>query len=1016
MTTTKYVLTENAAKHIHPVIIWAEGLSLEVGDWVWNDGVTFEVVTAHTTVADDEPILAPLAGQDGAAGADGKTILNGSGVPSVGLGTVNDWYIDTATMCIYGPKASTWGTGVSITGAKGFHQGIGAPSSGLGVDGDYYLDSITKTLYGPKSAGAWGSGISIIGPAGANGTQLDEIAWEGEWDSGTNYVSGNGVIKDTIPYICIAESTNNVPPNTTYWIPLSSIIFRQHREVPAETPNGIITEFTFIQPFATGTENIWVNGLLQREGAAYDYVAGPSLGKVYFNAGHEPPLGSYVIGAYDYGATNRTANAVLNGSGAPSDALGIDGDFYLSDAWYIYGPKVSGAWPSGVALPGSNGTNGTDGNTVLYGTAAPTTEGVNGDFYFRTSTSYWYGPKAAGVWPAGTSLVGATGTAGLTILNGASDPTTEGVDGDFFINTTTWKIFGPKATTWPSGVEILGADGSNGLTILNGAVDPTTEGADGDFYINTATSTIFGPKATTWPAGVALIGTNGLTILNGSGAPGSGTGANGDFYIDTTAWDIYGPKTGGAWGSGTSLIGPVGEGNGDVLGPATNADGKIPQWDGLNSKTLKEGLSLVTTVGETGADTALPSEQAVREALTASLAAYVLLNGQAGGQTISGGTGASENLTLSSTAHGTKGKITTADQIESTIVTGTPPIVVASTDVCTNLNAAKVGSKAETEFALLAGRSGGQTITGGTGASENLTLMSTSNGTKGKIVVGGSVIQSTVATGNAPLEVISTTQVANLNASKVGGKAETDFALLNGRSGGQTLIGGTGASEKLTLRGSSNATAGTIETPDQIVSTIAVGTAPIVVTSTTECTNLNAAKVGGKSAANLLKPYKVEISAGAWTVPGTNGAPLDTDTGTYGNMPRHLFDQTTEEFVEGVFRVPDDIDTTGTVTFYSIGYAATASAAKYIQLKLYHSAIGNGESWDAAYASKTSGDKQPSATQDQLDHFSWTETVANLGWAAGDQVRIKLSRIAPSGTNLAADYGITDFVISIPRA
>lgn len=39
---------------------------------------------------------------------------------------------------------------------------------------------------------------------------------------------------------------------------------------------------------------------------------------------------------------------------------------------------------------------------------------------------------------------------------------------------------------------------------------------------------------------------------------------------------------------------------------------------------------------------------------------------------------------------------------------------------------------------LLAGRSGGQTINGGTGVGESLTLMSTSNGTKGKILFGNS--------------------------------------------------------------------------------------------------------------------------------------------------------------------------------------------------------------------------------------------------------------------------------------
>jgi hypothetical protein len=66
-----------------------------------------------------------------------------------------------------------------------------------------------------------------------------------------------------------------------------------------------------------------------------------------------------------------------------------------------------------------------------------------------------------------------------------------------------------------------GAAGTDGRTILSGAVDPTTEGADGDFYINTASSTLFGPKASgTWPAGVALIGADGD---DGIGVPVGGT-------------------------------------------------------------------------------------------------------------------------------------------------------------------------------------------------------------------------------------------------------------------------------------------------------------------------------------------------------------------------------------------------------------------------------------------------------------------------------------------------------------
>lgn len=63
---------------------------------------------------------------------------------------------------------------------------------------------------------------------------------------------------------------------------------------------------------------------------------------------------------------------------------------------------------------GLTGPAGANGNTILYGTAAPTTEGSNGDFYIRTTTNFIYGPKAGGAWPAGTSLIGPAGADGTT--------------------------------------------------------------------------------------------------------------------------------------------------------------------------------------------------------------------------------------------------------------------------------------------------------------------------------------------------------------------------------------------------------------------------------------------------------------------------------------------------------------------------------------------------------------------------------------------------------------------------
>ena len=59
--------------------------------------------------------------------------------------------------------------------------------------------------------------------------------------------------------------------------------------------------------------------------------------------------------------------------------------------------------------------------TMLYGSVNPTAvTGVNGDFYLNSSSLTLFGPKAAGVWPSGVSLVGAAGAAGAVGAVGAA--------------------------------------------------------------------------------------------------------------------------------------------------------------------------------------------------------------------------------------------------------------------------------------------------------------------------------------------------------------------------------------------------------------------------------------------------------------------------------------------------------------------------------------------------------------------------------------------------------------------
>lgn len=101
--------------------------------------------------------------------------------------------------------------------------------------------------------------------------------------------------------------------------------------------------------------------------------------------------------------------------------------------------------------------------------------------------------------------------------------------------------------------------------------DATVGYRSGDVWIRVASGRAWmlaAPLAGTWVEIGGGGGGGGNTVLNGAGAPSSGTGDDGDFYIDTSAWDIYGPKAAGAWGSGTSLVGPGGGGGGNTYFPS----------------------------------------------------------------------------------------------------------------------------------------------------------------------------------------------------------------------------------------------------------------------------------------------------------------------------------------------------------------------------------------------------------------------------------------------------------------
>jgi hypothetical protein len=200
----------------------------------------------------------------------------------------------------------------------------------------------------------------------------------------------------------------------------------------------------------------------------------------------------------------------IQGVAGPTGAIGLTGSTGATGLTGPAGPigltgpqgSAGAAGPAGInGSNGTNGVNGTNGTAVLNGNTNPTVgTGVNGDFYINTATNELFGPKTNGIWPAGVSLVGPQGIQGIAGPQGLQGTT--GATG----LTGAAGVAGPQGVTGTNGI-----NGTNGTAVLNGNTNPTAgTGVNGDFYINTATNELFGPKANgAWPAGINLIGPAG---------------------------------------------------------------------------------------------------------------------------------------------------------------------------------------------------------------------------------------------------------------------------------------------------------------------------------------------------------------------------------------------------------------------------------------------------------------------------------------------------------------------------
>lgn len=226
--------------------------------------------------------------------------------------------------------------------------------------------------------------------------------------------------------------------------------------------------------------------------------------------------------------------------GSTSDILTDSGKVIPSYDAPLYYLRLNAA---GTALEFA--TVPSDWASWLSGSGAPTSgTGDMNDFYLDISTSTYYGPKTSEGWPTGVSIIGATGTSGNSWLSGSGAPDAgTGVDGDFYLDTANSVYYGPKSTTWPAGISIMGATGPAEIHSIT-ATDVAA--SDDEFVIYDASE--FATRKITMGDTFSNMLCSAVNYVIDGGGSAFATGSHGYIQVpfngSISGWYIYGDQTG----------------------------------------------------------------------------------------------------------------------------------------------------------------------------------------------------------------------------------------------------------------------------------------------------------------------------------------------------------------------------------------------------------------------------------------------------------------------------------------